>query len=700
MKLKLFSPALKRKTVTLSATQGGMSAPGVTQVNYGVSTATGTVAITVDRTTIRCAPDSVRFGVDLSGASFDTPGPGPGEVYDPRLHELIFLWDTGDTGTWSAPQNVLPEWNDKSRAKGPWFAHMYTAPGSYTVQLTVIEPSSGKIAYDSVTVDVDDPDVAYSGSKTICINPPGVTAMGWGPAGAIYFEWDPSAEVVNDQPWWNTINVPSDRRFLFNPAASYPDRIGFLFDGTVNINHPYIGSAGTTGRAVLNSTASSATTAKMIYVTPDFDGFLETGARDFRINRIDARGTFDPTVEVAQDTSANGKPGSFFRTNKYFDLMVSDCRLQKFKNVTIALFMDQGNGSNSTFPSHAHIDNTRVTDMGGQYGGIYASQHDTVPDSSLAVTGTALVQNPNAISGGKQHKAPLRENGHHRVNIRASECFGQDDDNAGWKLCTTPKVEIGHVVNLDGVAAEGNFLPLWIQQNATQGIGRTVAINMVADGIALIADYTTHRLCESYATGITLRNVLGIVPSSPRFHNDSVSSIAGFKMNDEEAASPQVIYTSRRLQGAVGFLISGTPPAITLDAPCSVYNCTFVTDRDPVANGGGYPAATIFFAPELTSTLADNNILDGPWPENGSTTEPFGTLSSTPLWTPYCLGFRGYQTKTLVPDFTTPTDAVVSAVPQTGSSALGGALSGKTAYFDITGAVRPVYPSIGAWEAV
>ena len=92
-------------------------------------------------------------------------------------------------------------------------------------------------------------------------------------------------------------------------------------------------------------------------------------------------------------------------------------------------------------------------------------------------------------------------------------------------------------------------------------------------------------------------------------------------------------------------------------------------------------------------------VFHGPWPENGSDPAPAGALSRDTLWAPYCIGFKGYQSKTLVTEFATPPDAVISAVPPVDSPALGGAVSGRTAYLDITGKMRPVYPSIGAREA-
>ena len=88
----------------------------------------GPISIILDRSTLQCAPDSVRFSVDLSGADFDTPAPVGAEVYDARMHDLIYLWDFGDSGQWSAPVNVLAEWKNRTTAKGPFVSHVYRTP--------------------------------------------------------------------------------------------------------------------------------------------------------------------------------------------------------------------------------------------------------------------------------------------------------------------------------------------------------------------------------------------------------------------------------------------------------------------------------------------------------------------------------------------------------------------------------------------
>ena len=95
-------------TFDMSASQGGQTVgPMPISIDTGSgggggeapTQGPGAIVINIDRTTLQCAPDSVRFDVDLVGAGFDTPAPTVGQIYDARLHDLIFLWDFGDSGT-------------------------------------------------------------------------------------------------------------------------------------------------------------------------------------------------------------------------------------------------------------------------------------------------------------------------------------------------------------------------------------------------------------------------------------------------------------------------------------------------------------------------------------------------------------------------------------------------------------------------
>ena len=75
--------------LTISVSQGALTAGPVNVPSWGGGGDGGTIAVVIGQTVEKIAPESVRFSVDLSAATFDTAGPGAGKVYDARKHDLI-----------------------------------------------------------------------------------------------------------------------------------------------------------------------------------------------------------------------------------------------------------------------------------------------------------------------------------------------------------------------------------------------------------------------------------------------------------------------------------------------------------------------------------------------------------------------------------------------------------------------------------
>ncbi|MCA9368586.1 hypothetical protein KC887_10200, partial [Candidatus Kaiserbacteria bacterium] len=202
----------------------------------------GNISIVVDRGHMQVAPESVRLSVDLSQSDFDTQGPGPGEYYDARLHDLIYLWDLNDSGTWSRPMNIIEAWRDRSVAKGPFVMHMYSDPGTYSPSVLVIEPSSGKTATavlsgaDAITVL--DPDDVYPGNATICINPVGDSDFSGKPTGADEVNLD---HLHVGHPAWSSRLGGSPKRWLFKRGAEFTSQ---LFIGSSTARGVYFGAYG------------------------------------------------------------------------------------------------------------------------------------------------------------------------------------------------------------------------------------------------------------------------------------------------------------------------------------------------------------------------------------------------------------------------------------------------------------------------
>jgi hypothetical protein len=84
-------------------------------------------------------------------------------VYGRPFHTLRYTWNFGDpgAGTWAVSGQ------SKNAAHGPVAGHLFTAPGLYTVTLTVVNPA-GETATASASISVVDPTEAIGSANTYC----------------------------------------------------------------------------------------------------------------------------------------------------------------------------------------------------------------------------------------------------------------------------------------------------------------------------------------------------------------------------------------------------------------------------------------------------------------------------------------------------------------------------------------------------
>lgn len=86
------------------------------------------------------------------------------------FHEIEYTWNFGDpaSGTWS--YGARPGVNSKNVARGPIAAHVFEAPGTYTITLTATD--GVLTGTRQATVTVTDPGSApeFAGAKTVCIS--------------------------------------------------------------------------------------------------------------------------------------------------------------------------------------------------------------------------------------------------------------------------------------------------------------------------------------------------------------------------------------------------------------------------------------------------------------------------------------------------------------------------------------------------
>ena len=611
--------------LNLSVSQGALTAGPVNVPAWGGGGSGGTITIQTHRSEMLCAPDSVRFWVDLSAADFDTPGPTGGEIYDARLHDLIYLWDMGDTvTTWEKPVNVLTAWKNRNVAKGPFVMHMYPEPGTYSPSVLVIEPSSGKTATATLSggnaITVLDPDDVYPGTATICVNPVGDDDWTGEPTGAAhvnidYFDFADS--------YWQSRLGGAAKRWLFKRGCSFDARIQI---GSSTKRGVYFGSYG--------PHADNPTISQGDYNDPDdiIDNMVpfligayeqqgdESVLADLRVSRIDGLGTYNPVTTRSDYRVAKGKTAVWMISKGHANLIMSGCDFSGLQGSFLYCAMS----SVAAKENSIHLDDCSMTAFGGQYP-LFGGATTNVKSGS-AVTGCRFVQTPGAVGSEVQRegssRAIIRANSPHRYHMRGCDFYHTDQWQHCVKVPETP-VENGVLVNIHSCSFEGGNGALVFNGNYADTASASAMVhNIVVDGVAVLANHSSQQPFCALCTGLTIRNSLLVIPS-----------------------------VSRQDEAPIGFIriISrGTfDPVIIGDAPIRIYNNTMRNDKTtaqctyfgsfekPVFvlhnHGGGYGA-------EFTNIVQSNNVEHHPNLDTPDTV--FAPLSSTALWASRDLGYR------------------------------------------------------------
>lgn len=657
----------------------------------------GTISINAERTTMQCAPDSVRFTVDLSSATFDTQGPTGSEVYDARLHDLVFLWDFDDaaSGDWTAPVNVLSQWKNRNVAKGPFVAHMYTSPGTYNPSVLVIEPSSGKTATATLTggnaIVVADPDTVYAGADTIVVNPVGDNTWTGEPSGASRVNADTITASTFD-----AYEADGPKRILFKRGEEFTlDQWNWF-----GLSNVLCGAYGSGAKPVLNVTNVTQTVASNqganIYIGTGYPN-----GSDVRFDQVKILGDFDPTTEVDMERSLQDSiPFAVFITASVYCMM---------SRVDFdGIFSCAPLYGNSGTEKNMHVDDCTATNIYSNYPFFMSPNSNTA--TSAIMTGCRIAQPPGAHDTTKESyesafgtvsglsastHSLLRFNDTSRIHVRGCDFFLTDRVHNAIRLNSGANRD-GNITNVHSNTAEGGAGFCTFSGDPFSGAARSVVSNAIFDGNIYLGTYSTTWFMQSHSTGITARNNLAIVP-------DVVRSAQGGL--DGEPGNAFFHWILMQDAGSYDSEIVGA-------APARFYNNTFVflqsfsenksqpinTVRDD--SGGAYTAIEF-----------ENNILH--YPTYNPVVNTYAPLTTTQLpFTPRNIGQRiPYDMGTLVSGTDTTASDLAYYRPDTGSSAIGGYITGNKAYLipdatlEISGGavtnssdLRPNPPSIGAWE--
>ena len=503
--------------LTLSVSQGALTAGPINVPSWGGAVPSGNITIRTHRSHMQVAPDSVRFWVDLSGSDFDTAGPGAGEVYDARLHDLIYLWDFNDPGTWSAPKNVPPAWKDRNTAKGPFVMHMYGEPGTYSPSVLVIEPSSGKTAVAVLdganAITVLDPDDVYPGTATICVNPVGDNDFSAKPAGAL--EVNSNGLDFEQAPWTSHLGGVA-KRWLFKRGGYFEQRLNLKSDTRRGV---YFGAYGSGAKPRIANAPAAPTTDLLSNVPFGIGAFgLDGGsvAADIRFVDLQGVGTYDPVTTRSDWRVLRSKTATWMFNLSSGNLMMHNC---DFSGLQGSFLYNGINDQTRSLEHVLHFNHCTMTAFGGQYP-IFTGQSNHAR-SAVGVTGCRFAQTPGAVNGdGRSEgssRAIIRSNSPHRFHMRGCDFYHTDQ----WQHCAavikTPS-EQGIVVNIHSCSFEGGGGALVFNGNYTQALlgPNSHVHNIIVDGTATFSNHSTYLPFETICTGVTLRNNLLVTPPIDR----------------------------------------------------------------------------------------------------------------------------------------------------------------------------------------
>lgn len=171
---------------------------------------------------------------------FDASGTTATGVTQP-FRDLGYSFNYGDSGS-----GTFENGDSKNVDRGgPFGAHVFETPGTYTVKVGVLNPDDSDFAQTSITITVQDPDTVYSGTNTICYS---LTSDHTGaPAGA---------QLVSNATALPAIE--SNKRYLFHRGQDFSSLPGSISWNTGVISVGYgvtdaqIGDYGTGDPPIFN----------------------------------------------------------------------------------------------------------------------------------------------------------------------------------------------------------------------------------------------------------------------------------------------------------------------------------------------------------------------------------------------------------------------------------------------------------------
>lgn len=561
--------------------------------------------LTSGRSTEMVAPEGIAFAPDpaLVGSAFGISAP-TGD-YDRRLHDLRYEWSFGDPGAFVAPVNVRPGYKDSNVAVGFDAAHVYRAPGTYTVRLDIRGTISGQPAHawSERTVTIGDPETIFGGSRTYFVSP----SSNWSqaPAGA-----QRVTSLDDAAGWSNEGGASGPYRIMLNRGETFAfggRRFGFNVDIGPTIH--VVPGPGAGALPVLNCTGGFGA-----------GGYYDAGYanKTLVVQGVVMTGPYDPVAPGDPDATNSF---SFWGSYSPRQILLDRCEMRGFGH---GIYLGED------CPRHIYVSDS-VIEGYGQWGII----GDGV--DGLYLLGTRVQSHVNApIDNGFNMGGPIRLGG--RVGKFVASAI-DGFTRQGWSgagggyIATQPVIRVevdehaGQRINVTRSSMEGGFTMLSLSRGSASPTLNSVVVNALVEDCYFLGGYQTTSVVGNDLGGLTLRDNVTVIPNT----------------------------TVRVGPGLAAFLeLHHFGSAPVLAAPINVIDNTVVNltndEITVVSNAPGYSAVTV------SGTISHQPALTPPQASAVS------LVTSPSMWTPREIGYRS-MSAALVAGTATPAGAAVPYTP-------------------------------------
>ena len=438
-------------------------------------------------------------GTAPMGVMFAATANSPASRAESPYHDIECVWEFGNPGSYSALQNT-PLWGtDRNVAYGPRTAHVFDAPGSYTITCTAHDGENPP-AIATITVTVEDPDTVFAGADTAVVSTAG--DFSGAPAGASQHTSIAAAMAALDGR--------QNMRLLLRDGESYTDALDVSESGGSGRRLAIGAFPGTGPRPILSRPTGgngiAFTTSKFNFDEISIAGCEIAGAYDPTDPNPD--GTLGGTA-ISFGTSTN-QPLTAFKT-------IWDMDIHNIGGSGLAL---RGIDDTDEPQKNCVVGNTRISGWGDY--GVFA------PDTAgFALVGSAGIQPTGTRNGNGKYTSPVNYPNH--GCIRMSRVYGRtvlsnvdlacfSDWSAGptsqsfqrpfrWNNGRRADMELV----MDRLRIEGGLFQIYQETGSS---GAQVTDNwVVADRIHYINSDHWSKPVQQEMGGVTLRNFIAVVPN-------------------------------------------------------------------------------------------------------------------------------------------------------------------------------------------